>query len=186
MSSKNPWDVRSTRIIHNTPWIQLIEDTCVSHGKNIVYTYTRRIDEGPLIIPENENKSLWLVQLYRHPIRRVVWQFPVEGKYIGESWRDAAERGLKEELGLVAKEYIDLGEFFPDPGGLDQKYRPYIARGLSEVTGVHTSENGEVEDIQKGKFSRKEIENLIVKGEICDNWTLSALFLYDRYIQSQA
>jgi ADP-ribose pyrophosphatase YjhB (NUDIX family) len=141
------------------------------------------VDEGPLIIAETGEKKLWLVRQYRHPIKKIVWQFPSEGKQAGESWEAAARRGLAEELQLQAESLDDLGVFYSDPGGLEQKYHAYLARGLQEVVHDHALANeaeSEVENLETAVFSRSEIEVLIDAGEICDNWTLAGLFLYDR------
>ena len=99
-----------------------------------------------------------------------------------ESWPKAAARGLQEELHLTATSLKDLGCFYPDPGGLDQKLHLYLAQGL-KPTDNHEKYNShkEVEILNIRKFTREEINGLIAKQEICDNWTLAALFLYDRY-----
>ncbi|MBP7774483.1 hypothetical protein KA078_01695, partial [Candidatus Woesebacteria bacterium] len=72
--------------------------------------------------------------------------------------------------------------FFVDPGGLDQKYHAYLATDLSNVQILDTHQNNdEVENLEIQSFSRKEIDDLITNGQLCDNWTLSGLFLFDRY-----
>ncbi len=181
-SNLDPWKIVDSKIIHSTPWIEIIEDNCLADNKELTYTYTRRVDEGPLIIAEDKNQKLWLVRQYRHPIKRIIWQFPAEGKYKDESWEEAAKRGLREELQFDAKNWHDLGQFFVDPGGLDQKYHAYLATDLSNVQILDTHQNNdEVENLEIQSFSRKEIDYLITNGELCDNWTLSGLFLYDRY-----
>ncbi len=176
------WKVVNSKIVYKTPWNEIIEDTCEVHGRKLTYTYMRRIDEGPLIIPEDEDKSLWMVRQYRHPIRKAIWQFPVEGKLKRESWKDAALRGLKEEMGLKANKIYDIGQFYPDPGGLMQKYHIYLAKQLSPVDSI--KDHKEVEELEVQKFSKSQIDGMIKTGDICDNWTLTALYLYDRYVRS--
>lgn len=184
MSQSLPsWKVISSRVIHTTPWIEVIEDTCEVGEKTIVYTYTKRVDEGPLIIAEETDGRIWLVQQYRHPIKKTIWQFPVEGKLEDESWENAAKRGLQEELHLQAETWGELGTFYPDPGSLQQQYKVYVATNLSSVEQSHLPVNEEVEDLIPQAFSWKEIRQLIQAGAICDNWTLSGLFLYQQYKQ---
>lgn len=176
-----PWTVSGTKIIHATSWIEIKEDACSADGKNFNYTYTRRIDEGPLIIAQAADQKLWLVQQYRHPIKKIVWQFPSEGKLAGESWQQAAERGLSEELQLVATDWKDLGTFYPDPGGLEQKYHAFMATGLSTAEKiVQNHAEDEVEQLRIQAFTLTEIDQMISTGEICDNWTLAGLYLYQR------
>lgn len=177
-----PWQVTASTIVHQTPWIQIVEDECTVNEKTLTYTYTRRVDEGPLIIAEDIDQKLWLVRQYRHPIKKIIWQFPAEGKHPEESWEHAAARGLEEELQLKAETWHDLGLFYPDPGGLDQKYHVFLATNLSKNFQAQVNQHSEeVENLEINSFSRSEIEQLINSGELCDNWTLSGLFLYDRY-----
>jgi hypothetical protein len=90
--SKNPnltpWQILTSKVIHATNWIKLIEDKCLVSGHEITYTFTKKLDEGPLIIAE-EAGEIWLVKQYRHPIKKIVWQFPLEGKSNSESWEAA-------------------------------------------------------------------------------------------------
>lgn len=176
------WQIKSSKIVHSTPWIEVIEDTCQAGEKELIYTYTRRVDEGPVIIPKDADGKLWMVRQYRHAIQKIVWQFPQEGKLAGEDWAQAAARGLQEELGLEAEQLSDLGEFFPDPGGLNQKYHLFVAEDLHPISQPEKADHTEeVEELEVAAFTRKEIDELIAQGKICDNWTLAALFLLERY-----
>ena len=177
-----PWKITNTKIIHQTPRIQIKEDACQAGEQNLEYTYTKRVDEGPLIIAEDADQKIWLVRQYRHPIKKIIWQFPAEGKLPEENWQTAAERGLHEELNLQAEHWHHLGLFHPDPGGLEQQYHAYLATHLTpapEPADHHGSQ--EVENLEVHSFSRSEIDMLIDSGELCDNWTLAGLFLYDRF-----
>jgi ADP-ribose pyrophosphatase len=177
-----PWKVISSKSIHSTPWLSLIEDRCQINGRELVYTYVKRVDEGPLIVPETADGKLWMVRQYRHPIKKILWQFPVEGKLKAESWEAAAQRGLQEELQLSARTLKNLGQFYPDPGSLDQKYTVFLAQDLHQNQQYHQQSSDEVEDLEIASFSRKEIDQMIQSGEIADNWTLTALYVYDKYV----
>ncbi len=191
-TSLTPWTTTSTKSIHKTPWIEVVEDTCQVGAQETQYTYTRRVDSGPVIVPVTADKKLWMVRQYRHPIKKIIWQFPAEGTMPGESWEQTAVRGLAEELQMTAQKLIDVGEFHPDPGGLDQAYHLFIAKGLSPLNSTeadrekfHTDEqHKEHEELEKRAFSLQEIDTLIESGEICDNWTLAGLYLFNRYLQN--
>lgn len=175
-----PWQILTSKEIHTTNWIKLIEDKCLVSGHEITYTYTKKLDEGPMIIAEEAGK-IWLVKQYRHPIKKIVWQLPLEGKTASETWQAAAARGLAEELNLEAENWQNLGEFYPDPGGLDQKYQLFLATGLQAVNSKNIQHQDIDEELEIKKFSRAEIDELIRKGEICDNWTLAGLYIYDNF-----
>jgi ADP-ribose pyrophosphatase len=177
-----PWKVIKSKVIHKTSWNEIIEDTCLSNHTEFKYTYTKRIDEGPIIIPLENDGSIWLVRQYRHPIKKIIWQLPAEGKLSNESWIDAAKRGLKEELQLEAKQWVNLGQYFNDPGGLEQKYQLYLATDFVQNHEISTvMNNDDTEILQIKNFSRAEIDKMIESGDICDNWTLAGLYLLDRY-----
>lgn len=174
------WNIIQSQIIHKTNWIEVVEDECEAETGRLVYTYTRRVDKGPLIIPEQDGK-LWMVRQYRHPIRKIVWQFPAEGMHEGESWEEAAKRGLAEELGLKAEKWIYLQDLYPDPGGLDQVTKVYFASGLHRISEEHDLDEHEL--LERGLFSMDAIDTMIADGDVCDGWTLSGLFLYKRYLK---
>jgi 8-oxo-dGTP pyrophosphatase MutT (NUDIX family) len=184
MPKIEPWQVLSTQLIHQTPWINVLSDECQHGEKKFNYTYVERRDEGPVIIAEDQDQKLWLVQQYRHPIRKIVWQFPAEGKKPDESWEAAAQRGLQEELGKQAGKLIDLTTTYIDPGLLSQKTHIFLATDLHnvQVEKFHASEE-EVEELNIQSFSLKEIEELIHRGEFCDNWGFAALYWYQKYQQ---
>lgn len=184
-TSLKPWRVVSSQTIHQTPWTEVIEDQCLTEdNKHLTYTYSRRVDAGPMMIAEESDGRLWLVRQYRHPIQKIIWQFPAEGKLTHETWEQAAKRGLAEELQLETKKLHDLGVVHVDPGGSDQAFHVFLATNLEPLPPAkEASHLDEVEDLEIGCFSRKEIDDLITKGEFCDGWSLSCLFLYDRYKQ---
>ncbi len=186
-----PWKTIGTKCIYKTPWIELVQDACEVDGQSTSYTYVRRVDSGPMIIAVADDGKLWMVRQYRHPIKKIIWQFPAEGTMPGESWEQTAARGLQEELHLSAQKLVDLGEFHPDPGGLDQAYHLFVATELSAPDQssagqekYHTdADNPEHEELERHLFSRAEIDIMITTGEICDNWTLAGLYLLDRYLR---
>jgi ADP-ribose pyrophosphatase len=186
-SPLHPWTTLSSKSIHRTSWIEVVEDQCrTDAGVPQVYTYTRRLDEGPLLIPVDADGSVWLVQQYRHPIKKIVWEFPAEGKLPHESWEDSAQRGLVEELQMRATALVDLGTFYPDPGGLDQKAHYYLATGLmrippSQLPKHQQSGQNEIEDLRVQNCTPAEVDAMIESGEICDNWTLAALYVWERW-----
>ncbi len=161
--------------------MEFIEDQCESNGKTATYTYMNRTDQGPLIIPQADDGSLWMVRQYRHPIRKIIWQFPVECKLKEESWEAAAHRGLAEELHLQAKTIKYLCTFYLSPGDSTQKSQFFVAKNLSLLQKTTVHDETEIEELETRTFTRSEIDAMIDSGEICDSWTLTALFMYDRY-----
>ena len=181
-----PWKTLKSTVVHETPWIAIKEDVCQVEDTTLTYTYTHRKDQGPLIIAEEADGRLWLVRQYRHPIKKIIWQFPAEGKLPNETWEAAAQRGIEEELGKHAQTITRLSQLYPDPGGLEQMTYIFVASNLQDTTSTnHHTTGNEVEDLEIKAFTLEEIDQLLEKGEICDGWTVAALYMYLRFKKFQ-
>lgn len=135
-----------------------------------------------LVIPREDDGSLWLVEQYRYPVGRRAWEFPQgswgEGKQGSSAELAAAE--LREETGLRAETLRRLGHLHEAYGFCSQGFDVFVATGL---------QRGEVEretteqDMQHRQVSSPEFERLIQDGAIVDAASLAAytlLMLSDR------
>lgn len=75
-----------------------------------------------------------LIEQYRHPLRRKLWELPAGLMDVpGEEALAAARRELAEETGLAARSWHVLVDSAPSPGYCDEVIRIFLATGLSEV-----------------------------------------------------
>jgi len=96
------------------------------------------------IVALDENDRVLLVQQYRHPVRRRLWEIPA-GLLDSprESAAKAAERELFEEGHVRAAEWFTLVDTLTSPGMSDETVRIFLARDLVEVptserhVGIH-------------------------------------------------
>ena len=83
---------------------------------------------------EEENPDLVLLEQYRHPLRRRLWELPAGLMDVpGESALACAQRELAEEAGLAALDWDVLIDLAPSPGFSAETIRVFVARGLSAV-----------------------------------------------------
>lgn len=97
------------------------------------------------IIALDEQDRVLLVQQYRHPVRRKLWEPPAGLlDQPGEHPLDAAKRELHEEAHYQARQWDVLIDAFTSPGMTDEAVRIYLARDVhpSELAR-HVGENEE-------------------------------------------
>jgi ADP-ribose pyrophosphatase len=76
-----------------------------------------------------------LLQQYRHPVGRMLWEPPAGLlDQAGETPLAAAKRELYEEAHLQAERWDVLLDVFTSPGMTDEAVRIYLARDVSEAT----------------------------------------------------
>ncbi|QGH69091.1 NUDIX hydrolase [Pseudactinotalea sp. HY158] len=114
------------------------------------------------ILALDEADRVVLVNQYRHPVRRMLWELPAGLLDVpGEALVEAARRELAEEADLVAADWHTLGDFYTTPGGSDEFIRIFLARGLSAVP---EAERHEREDEELGMQVRRAPLDEVVAG----------------------
>lgn len=82
----------------------------------------------------DDDEQLAMVYQYRHSLGRRMWELPAG--LLDEAGEDpvvAAARELREETGLVARDWRVLVDVASSPGFCDESIRVYLARGLDHV-----------------------------------------------------
>ena len=84
------------------------------------------------VIPVTDSGMVVMERQYRYPIDQVILEIPA-GKLDSkeEDPEAAAKRELEEETGYTAKEWIELGDYYPTPAYCDERITLYLARGLN-------------------------------------------------------
>ena len=93
------------------------------------------------IVPVDAEGNVYLVRQYRMPLQKISLEIPA-GKLdsFAEDRLSAAKRELEEETGYTAKEWIDMGDYYPTPAYCDERITLYLARGL-ELGQRHLDED---------------------------------------------
>jgi 8-oxo-dGTP pyrophosphatase MutT (NUDIX family) len=167
-----PWRRLSSRTAYENPWIRVREDAVLRpDGSPGIYGVVEVRSPAVFVVPVTDAGGFVLVEVDRYAIGRSSWEVPAGGSD-GDDLAAAAARELREETGLAAREWRDLGEVFSLNGVSDAPGRVFLARGLELVGGEETA----VEGITSCRsVSRTELFAMIAAGEITDNESLGAL-----------
>jgi ADP-ribose pyrophosphatase len=121
-----------------------------------------------VIVPVYPDNSVTLVRQYRHAAEKNLLELPAGTLEAGEDALAGAKRELEEEVGVTAKSWKKLCEFYVSPGFLTEKMFVYMATDLTE-----TAQRLEEDEIIT--LERIPIQNAILMaraGEIEDAKTM--------------
>ena len=110
MHKKGEWTVKSSSIAYKTPWITVNEDKVIRpDGKDGIFT-TIDILPGVTIFPLDKDGTIYCSKQFQYALNDTMI-LPGFGGGIekGEDILEAAKRELREEAGLIAKNYTSLG-----------------------------------------------------------------------------
>jgi len=108
------------------------------------------------------------VRQYRLPAEKDMWELPAGRLDAGEKPIQAAKRELKEETGYAANKWTKLASYFASPGYVQERMTIFLAEDLTEGEATPMDD----ERIEVRWFKRKELAEMIAKGEIEDGKTL--------------
>jgi 8-oxo-dGTP pyrophosphatase MutT (NUDIX family) len=171
----------STRVAYRNDWLILREDGIRrSDGSAGIYGVVDKPDYA-LVIAQDGDRFM-LVEQFRYPLGLRRWEFP-QGTAPGLANTDALElagRELREETGLRATTWVELGLLDVAPGMSSQRGRVFLATGIAE--GEPEREHEE-QDMRSAWFDRADLQQMIRKGVITDAQSIAAwmlLLLYER------
>ena len=124
------------------------------------------------IVPLTDDGKVILEQQFRYPVNRVITEIPA-GKLDDRSEDPlaAAKRELREETGIVADRWYDLGLFYPAPAYSDEAIHMYLATGLHQ--GAQDLDADEFLDLKTVDLDTAVAE--ILTGNVPDLKTQAAI-----------
>lgn len=97
-------------------------------------TASREIVEHPgavVVIAIDSEDRVFLVEQYRHAAGTTLLELPAGTLEPGEEPLATARRELREEVGLLAEQWEQLGTFYSSPGFCTEMLHVFLARGLT-------------------------------------------------------
>jgi ADP-ribose pyrophosphatase len=129
------------------------------------------------VVPILDDGRLVLVRQYRHPVGRVLLEWPAGKLDGGEPALACAVRELREETGYRAREWARAGVFHNACAYSDEGIEIWFARGL--VEGAASLDAGEFVEVRV--LDADALQALVLSGEVTDMKTVLGLLWLQRW-----
>jgi 8-oxo-dGTP pyrophosphatase MutT (NUDIX family) len=129
--SENPWQTLATRIVYTNHWLRLREDQVIRpDGREGIYSVVEmRPSVGILAV--NEADEVALVTQWRYTLGRTSVEIPTGGSETSDpDMLAAAQRELREETGVSARHWRELGFVDNSNGVTNDTAYMFLATGL--------------------------------------------------------
>jgi 8-oxo-dGTP pyrophosphatase MutT (NUDIX family) len=128
-----PWRRRARRVAYENPWITVWHDDVLRpDGSPGIYgvVHFAGLAAGVVVL-DGEDRVL-LVGQHRYTLDAYSWEIPEGGVPAGEAALDGARRELREETGVVAARWREIGRFHLSNSVSDEAGVLYLATDLAQ------------------------------------------------------
>ncbi len=163
-----------SKIVYENKWMSVREDKILrTNGHEGIYGVVEKNDFA--VIAAIQDQQIYMVQQYRYPVEARFWELP-QG-----SWEksdilplELAKAELREETGIIANSMQHVGHLYLAYGYSNQGYDIFYATDLQTTM---TALDPEEVDLIARPFSLREVEKMIISGEIKDASTVAVFGL---------
>lgn len=130
--ANGPWVRRSRTVAYENPWIVVWHDEVTRpDGSPGIYgvVHFRNAASGVVVLDDSDR--VLLVGQHRYTLDTYSWEIPEGGVPDGESPLDGARRELREETGVEAADWAQLGSYALSNSITDERGLLWLATGLS-------------------------------------------------------
>lgn len=177
---KGPYKVLESKKIYQNQLLCLYEDNVnYKDGENAVFNVIK-MKAGSSVLVLTTKNNIYLVKEYKYAIEHNSLEVVSGGLKAKESPLDAAKRELKEELGIEARKWINLGIIDPFTAAIRSPNFLFVAQGIKR----RESSPDESEFIKAVKVSLAETVDMVLRGEITHSASC-VLILKAAYLKEQ-
>lgn len=162
MERKNgPWTIKSSTQIYKNDFIEVVEDAVVKPDKTDGTYATVQMKPGVCLLAIDDENNVYLTKQFRYALGGDSLEVIAGGMDEGNPFENA-RREAKEEAGIEAEEWIDLGMIETDTGIVQCPAYFFAARKLK----FSKAEREGVEVMKTVKMSFDEAVEKVLSGEI--------------------
>ena len=168
MKINGPWKIKDSKVKYKNPWISVREDQVIRpDGKDGIFGVVEMV-AGVSVLSLDDEGFVYLTKEFHYAIEQESIEVVSGADDEGETNLEAAKRELKEELGIEAGEWIDLGKINPFTTVIKSPAAMYLAKQI-EFSEANP-EGTEKIDLVKVKINdavRMVMDSEITHGPSC-------------------
>lgn len=178
----NPWQVLSTEVKYQNPWISVREDQVINPGGGRgIYGVVTMKNRALGIVPIDADGNTWLVGQYRYPLSEYSWEIPMGGGPVELDILTSAQRELKEETGLLARRWTNIGRLHTSNSVTDEEGFVFLAEDLEQSDW----EPEETEDLRLWKLPLAEAIRMVMDDRITDAVSVAGLLKAEKVLAAR-
>jgi len=181
MKKHGPWTIVGSEQKYKNPWMEVIEDKVIRpDGKSGIYAIAK-VKAGVSILPMDDEGFVYLTHEFHYAIGKEDIETVSGGIDRDETPLNAAKRELKEELGIEASEWTDLGLVDPLTGYVVAPAIIFLARKLK--FGKTVQEGTEI--IKMVKVPLEEAVKLVMESKITHGQSCVLILKAHEYLRKR-
>lgn len=179
MNQKGPFQQIDSREVYKNKWINVREDNVIRPDGTKGIFGIIEMKGGASVLAMTNDEQIYLTREYKYGIGRDSLELMSGGMDAGENPLQAAQRELREELGLEAREWIDLGFVDPFTTIIKSPNHMFLARGVNKIQW--TPDQGEPLEIITIPFT--EAIEMVMLGKITHSASCVLILKAARYLE---
>ncbi len=162
MKPHGPWTIVTSHDVYQDPWVQVRKDDVIRpDGQPGIHSVVT-VKAGVTVLAVDGAGNAYLTEEFHYAVGRVTLEGVSGGIDAGEDALGAAKRELREELGIDAASWLDMGIVDPFTSGVVSPTRIYLA---TDLTFGESKPEG-TERIRCVKVPFAEALNMVMDGRI--------------------
>lgn len=176
---RSPWKIKERQLKYQNPWVKVYEDLVLRpDGKEGTHVFFD-LKKGSAVLPLDEEGYVYLTKEFHYGVGRETIEVMAGGMELGETPLQTAKRELREELGITAKEWVELGKVYRFTTYMDNPSWLFLARKLTFAK--QKLDASETVKVVRLKF--EEALQMVVDGRIDNSMSVILILKAARYLE---
>lgn len=162
MRQHGPWKILSSTWVYRDPWIQVQRDEVLRPDEQPGTYAVVHVKPGVCVLVMDAERNVYLTEEFHYAVGETTIECVSGGRDDDEPPMAAAQRELKEEIGIEAEQWTDLGRLDPFTASVLSPTQLFLAQ---EINFVEAAPEG-TELIRRVKVSLEKAVEMVMNGQI--------------------